>query len=1817
MDTPIKVIFRYKNLNRRIQYLAYIFVGELSMHLKTVFDKISDLTYIDSLLQITRQELKNLEDFYGAAWYNKLFITDHLMSEIEKLKQAPIIMNKLREKFGHEWCNTHLDSMSVEPKEPYYSYAAFIKRGRKSDTQRVSSLRDVNFVIEDTNTMNASEISTSISGMNSLINSPTAYSQQTHIVDYEDNDTEINFDEEIETENTDPGLDDVEIETLDTPEDKNLVKTTKLIEEALRDMHNITEGDDVTIPFDTRDDKAIHDAETKNIIRRVFITNQYIYTDDTIRTVRAKICYSIANNPRFPPYILPSFQYLWSKYKYKNVDQYVMIGQKWVVRNDLLKINTIPHTNIRVYEELEEKLELLRDSIKRYGSRIRGEDNSHNILFDYIKFITNNEIYMIDVYNELGQGYKPHIDTKNNVISTLLRVYFPRIGYEEIGKIFNLLQTNSNTVSPGMLTTYETIKNDIKIESEVMKDVEREKRGSLYKGVVKENYVTQSVIHITLKILGDTKIDLYRVFSAFEVNEDYPFIQYQKVNGQTIYKYNEKAIQKYRKTDEEQLIKWFESAPYGISFKICIKSKERFMAINLAETGKIEYKTQWKEDDKATVEDTNETYKYIKDLVRQINKDKNKTQLVVPDDEEFRYAFINTIQRFELPDDFTIDHNDLSEFSRYFFPYVALVIEPRKRQSKTQDQIATRSKFGTYLRYKRVSKYENESRIEQRVLYFLRNYECDTNTLVMEISKQFNITYTKAVKEVDRVKQKYPNLRKSRKILKRVENMPKYKPPGIGIDIQGKYRDKYKIRISGARSKEQLDDIVTFTRVLLSLYIETYYEKVPERQAFRERLKKLTSIAKRRSRVEDFIGAKSETRIVKQMTQNDKERIGFKPKKGQNQWTRSCQNSGDDKRRRPQQYTSLEELEKDNYKKVSENTYEREIKIKENNKTKKLTLKTVSLGKNIHYGCGPEKNKEHMYIGFLTRSNNPYGHCMPCCFKKNPLDSKNKRRREYFEKCINSPDNTKTEESIIGDKSYILQDTNKIQRGRLGFLSKQLDNFLNKRLNKTKKIKHHYMAETNGYFLKLGVEQGSNPFLDCISIIFETTPNKLIKKLISKLSDELVFTALNSGDIKTKFITTKKFASFLKEKKDINFDTIGHFVSIPGVIVKSGLIIIVFEKVVRVIKSDIESVKVKEDFLPVCLNHEDEFSIKDPTRQVILLIKEDKNYYPIVLARKTNKEIKGITMTKFFRYDEKEENNVVKHIVSYYSVNCLAGLFELTENFGYTAKETVKLLSLINTKDTKPVGQIIDIRNKCKYIVLANGIILSVKPSGSIVDIQILSSIDNNKLSYKETMSRLNSMANKQTILDTKPLGIYYDTINDNNNKLLLAKSIYTNSFIVPIKQEYISVKDLEKDNLSYKHRPIYDTIDKQIEERGHMTDKTRQVPSIGKYKYETEAYQLFRLELSEFLCLQENKKTKNELISLVTGKDKDREKKIMHIIARLVGNEIGSIFLKGRKQDTVITNQISTFIHILNETPDITNYRVNNIRDTCPVSKTKKDCTNNVHCYHADGVCRLAITRDLAIIFTNKVVEEFCEGEFKALEILKISPYFVSDVADPNSFPSREGQVVIKSGNHNIKKLLEDIFGTGGAPVIGKRKALIQERHQQLNIENPPRNMRTFMSQQLPWDNFSVTKAYVNGLYWLKQKFYPYETRNLGYSSTIQIELVNQLRGIIVDWISDTKNEDQLKAILVKQKRKGTATTIISEITENTPTLHTAIIELYTLSKVSDIPIRVVTGDDNKPRYKFKDGFTKVNIEPKTAINIKVGLIGETLNSIEVLYYK
>ena len=45
-------------------------------------------------------------------------------------------------------------------------------------------------------------------------------------------------------------------------------------------------------------------------------------------------------------------------------------------------------------------------------------------------------------------------------------------------------------------------------------------------------------------------------------------------------------------------------------------------------------------------------------------------------------------------------------------------------------------------------------------------------------------------------------------------------------------------------------------------------------------------------------------------------------------------------------------------------------------------------------------NNKDCFIGFLSKSNNPNDLGMPCCFKKDPSNTSNKKKLSYYNQCV-------------------------------------------------------------------------------------------------------------------------------------------------------------------------------------------------------------------------------------------------------------------------------------------------------------------------------------------------------------------------------------------------------------------------------------------------------------------------------------------------------------------------------------------------------------------------------------------------------------------------------------------------------------------------------------------------------------------------------------------------------------------------------------------------------------------------------------------------
>jgi hypothetical protein len=1070
MKNPIKIIHKFKNSNRRTQYKIYIFVGSLvSNDILKILKSIEDKDFISSYQYLEKNMIVKLEEYYGLKWYEYFFTSYHINNQIEILKNNINKKKILETKMGKEWLKNLINEPIV--KKVSYSYAAsyynylLMRNKIKTQTRKVEmdfrtyELEKSTMQIENTqDTAIDINLLEQDGGTNEEVPDEKENIEMYELKDDEITEREISEDEINEMAENDFNVNNLSNVYLETDVDsvKSIKDTTVLISDTLHDKKWDKEIVNLGKTYDDSVDGITFDAKLEEVYKKHYITSQYIFTDDTIRTLRQKICISVPLNPKFGQdlKLVPEAQYFWSEYTFEGKIDQVMLGQKWIRRNELLKIDIKPNENLKVYEKLRNNLSYLKDS---FGYKLKREDDENNILDYYDDFMTNNEIFMVDIYNEFGLNYTLESEDKKNLYEVYINIYFPGITYERMENILALLNGKDNKEIQNIENIFGTIKNDIKLETEIYENIELAKtKMATYEKYFLKNYIIQTFIHINVtdpkNITGttsDTKFNLYRIFDNFIVNDQTPFIQYQTPDSNITYKF----FSKLEKVEEQDLLsKWFETASYGISVKVK-QENGKYIAINIHESGRLECKVTFKEEELATLDDIYATYDIVRNLLKKINSENKKIKFILPTDDRFKFAFINTIQKFKLPEDFKINHNDLSDFSRFFFPYVSVVIDPKKRES-TKNILKTIniSKYGTYLRYKRISKYDNRTKMQLRILYFLRNYELSNKELLDEIAKQFNITPEAAVKELDLVKEKYSKaLKKSKKTLKHIQVLPRSKPPGIDISIQGKDRDNYKIRITGARDKKQLDEIINFMKVLIFLYIEAYHYKNKEYQKLREILKTLTKIAKRRNKVEDLVSAENPTKNVKAITGLDKKRLAYKPEEGQNQWTRNCQNSGTDKKRRP------DIIIEDNISKLTQSGYVLNKKTDFYEKTvtvknKKIVIRAIKLpdddGKFNYFTCNPDENQDHMFVGFLTKSSTPENLCIPCCFKKDHLTGANKFKKNYYKKCVGLENVQQPNEKADAiqpapDKIYILQDTNKIQDGRFIKLPEYLDIFFN------------------------------------------------------------------------------------------------------------------------------------------------------------------------------------------------------------------------------------------------------------------------------------------------------------------------------------------------------------------------------------------------------------------------------------------------------------------------------------------------------------------------------------------------------------------------------------------------------------------------------------------------------------------------------------------------------------------------------------------------------------------------------------------------------
>ena len=141
MDDPVKLIYKYKNLNKRSQYQLFIYVGFLlDESIKKILLKIKNLNFYDTLMELSVKEIEQLNKIYGNNWYTKLFLVDHLDLSINLIQKTPVKRKEIDKKFGKGWLENNITGNNFFNNR-MYSYHFLFKREREL-RERNKSLRE-------------------------------------------------------------------------------------------------------------------------------------------------------------------------------------------------------------------------------------------------------------------------------------------------------------------------------------------------------------------------------------------------------------------------------------------------------------------------------------------------------------------------------------------------------------------------------------------------------------------------------------------------------------------------------------------------------------------------------------------------------------------------------------------------------------------------------------------------------------------------------------------------------------------------------------------------------------------------------------------------------------------------------------------------------------------------------------------------------------------------------------------------------------------------------------------------------------------------------------------------------------------------------------------------------------------------------------------------------------------------------------------------------------------------------------------------------------------------------------------------------------------------------------------------------------------------------------------------------------------------------------------------------------------------------------------------------------------------------------------
>lgn len=847
--------------------------------------------------------------------------------------------------------------------------------------------------------------------------------------------------------------------------------------------------DDNTILIESNDN--LDSISLRNSFEKIYIYDTEIMSNDTIEIICKKICNSISIEINDDETVLiPSRLYLWASNGKKSFSI------------------SIKNQNIKPIPKFDKNDEQMKKIIIK---------DNNNIILNDISDIYNCDIFFIDTYTSLYY----HINNSNTDLKILqenfIKIYFSK-SLKHLNDIILYLK-NKNEHYDIKNNIYSSIKSELEYSKKIYSFLENSKNSNN-----NQIYITH-VIFVSYIFNNNNFINLKNIFNFLKLDKNIVYSKLLDIDNKLYYKVL-KSLQ-----EEEKIKMWNSQNQYGITLKYFYDN--RYITINIIRTGLLEMKLQWKEVDKTKLQQVNKYKNILHTVLQKINKE---CDISISNISDIQIKFINTIQKFTLPE--KINHNKFSYFVRLFHPIFSLVIDPEKR--KTIHSTNDSSKWGTYLRYKKISNYDNEVVIFKKILYYLRNFNIQNKDLIEIISKEFNLNEKYSIEFIEKTKKIYSSyIQKFNTVKKRPfdKNTVKLEKKGIEVAIQGKEMDKYKIRIEGSRSFYEIEMISEYINKIMYLYISLYIKKNRKYQYIENELKNITNIPKRKGEVSDFQekDIAQNYKILNEMKNKDSR---INTKNTESRYSRECQNSGD-KIRRPLQIINENELiNKYKYK------YNQKLDIFEKKLDSQNTLyalKQVVNDNTLYYICDEKIHKDRKFIGILSKRKNN----LPCCFIKNQLTSKNKVINEEFKKSLfpnQNHDKTTTNPTLndfnLENIKYIRQLKNIIQDQRYFELPTLLYKFFNKILTT------HYKFYLYGVNKEMNILEVLNLYINKKDI-FED-----IKKKCKKISNEIFF-SLNQGK------TAEEYKNINVFIKNINEDlSHRHSIELFSILYETNIIII-------------------------------------------------------------------------------------------------------------------------------------------------------------------------------------------------------------------------------------------------------------------------------------------------------------------------------------------------------------------------------------------------------------------------------------------------------------------------------------------------------------------------------------------------------------------------------------------------------------------------------------------------------------------------------------